>query len=260
MELNYKNGKLSEERGSFIIDNDTIDTLIIDNKAVPFEKLPKLFTSQDLDLRYLNYGSKTFVIVKDYAQKLEHFFMYEQKITNDKLEVIGFNYSLLISSNNILEPLLNVKEQNTDFVLKTVRLLYYYLSYIDYAVNHHAVYNQIMAFLAGESEQKSEKIDKEETEEKKTLAQMARDAGLSYKTLWSRVNVRGIPLERALEKDKPREKVSKKNKYPDVTFEGKNLRELAEEYGIKYNKLWDRVHRQGRTIEEALAMGNKKRK
>ena len=101
----------------------------------------------------------------------------------------------------------------------------------------------------------SEPNDKNE----EPLSEIAKRTGIPYNTLWGRVKNRHMSIKEAIKLGSNRAKIKNKRKYPEVFFEGKNLRQLAEEYNIRYEKLWDRVNRQGRTIEEALAMGNEKK-
>lgn len=250
MEINYKNGELVKEQNYFTTNEGIIENIILGNTVVSFEQLPKLNTKEELDLRYLNYGSKTFVVAKDTAKEISHFFMYEQKLKDNQLKVINYDYSLIVPKNHILAPLLNTDSTNDEFITKSARLLYYYLYNMNYAINSMNVYNQIMLFL-----ELHQPNDKEQPSadtvgvEDINISKVAKEHNIPYTTLWERMRA-GMTVEQAVKKDKHQVRVKRK----EINYEGKNLRQLAKEYNMKYNTLWNRIHRNGMTVEQALGI------
>jgi hypothetical protein len=80
-----------------------------------------------------------------------------------------------------------------------------------------------------------------------TIAQWARESGITDRTLWMRLNKLGWPIERALKKE------TRLMRDQFLTFEGKTLTAVqwASIIGIKIGTLTQRLN-QGWTVERAL--------
>ena len=251
MEITFHNGKTAMENGYITTEKHSIKTLLLDGRAVDIEDLPKLNTKEETDLRYINYGAKTFVIYKDLREKLEYFFMYEQELKHNKMRVKDYMMTTIIPEDNHLYYLVDrykyILSHDVSCVLKLKDLL----EHINYVLNPQSIVNQISEFILPQEFGGSKK---EETKEEKSLVEVAKETGIPYKTLWGRTKVRGMSVEEAVAKGYKKGKPAVKRKHPEVTYNGKNLKELSEEYNIPYQKLWCRLHKHNWTIERALGI------
>lgn len=250
MEITYHNGKRIEKNDYITLEKDDIYSLLLEGQQVSVVCLPKLHTPEWVDLRYLTYGARTFVIYKNTKEKIQRFYTYEQKIVNNKMEVVDYMATTIIPYDHPLRFLINKDTYNKEYDIQVMCDLTDNLTRIEFMLNPYSIYNQIVNFVFP--------ITKDTEVKEKPLTEVAKETGIPYKTLWGRIKQYKMSLEEAVSMgyNKPTEKkkANRKRKYPEVTYNGKTMKELAKEYDIPYWKLWDKVHKQKKSIEQALGI------
>ena len=83
-----------------------------------------------------------------------------------------------------------------------------------------------------------------------TISELSDFCGIPYKTLWDRICSKGWDVERAAT-----EKIGSWKKGYSAFGRTQYLQEWAREYNIDLKKLHQRITRDNKTLEEALAMG-----
>ena len=256
MEITYHNGKRIERNDYLTLEKDSIKSILLDGVDVYVECLPKLNTPEYVDLRYLNYGARTFVVYKNAKEKIERAYTYEQKIIHNKMEVVDYMATTIIPNDHPLRFLINNETYSKEYEIATMCELTDYLQKINYMLNPYSIYGQIVNFIFPTTRVVENEV-KLETKDK-PLTEVAKETGIPYKTLWGRIKQYKMSLEEAVNmgynKQKEKKKGNRARKYAEVTYNGKNLTELAKEYNIPYWKLWDKVHKQKKTIEQALGI------
>lgn len=251
MEITYHNGKRIERNDYITLEKDDIYSLLLEGQQVSVVCLPKLHTPEWVDLRYLTYGARTFVIYKNTKEKIQRFYTYEQKIVHNKMEVVDYMATTIIPYDHPLRLLINNTEYNKEYDIQAMCELTNYLERISYMINQYSIYNQIVNFVFPITKDTEYR---EEPQKGKTLTEIAKEVGIPYKTLWGRIKQHKMSLEEAVNKGYEKGKSKIKRKHPEVTYNGKNLKELSKEYNIPYQKLWCRVHKHKWTIEKALGI------
>lgn len=246
MEITYHNGKKIETNDYITVEKDNIETVLLDGRHIVVECLPRLLTPEYVDLRYLNFGARTFVIYKNTKEKIQRFYTYEQKIVHNKMEVVDYMATTIIPYDHPLRLLINNTEYNKEYDIQTMCELTNNLDRIDYMINPYSIYGQIINFVFP--------VTKDTETKEKPLTEVAKETGIPYKTLWGRIKQHKMSLEEAVAKGYKNGKPAVKRKHPEVTYNGKNLKELSKEYNIPYQKLWCRVHKFNWTIEKALGI------
>lgn len=250
MEITYHNGKRIETNDYITVEKDDIYSLLLEGQQVSVVCLPKLHTPEWVDLRYLTYGARTFVIYKNTKEKIQRFYTYEQKIVNNKMEVVDYMATTIIPYDHPLRFLINKDTYNKEYDIQVMCDLTDNLTRIEFMLNPYSIYNQIVNFVFP--------ITKDTEVTEKPLTEVAKETGIPYKTLWGRIKQYKMTLEEAVsmgyKKPKEKKKANRARKYAEVTYNGKNLTELAKEYDIPYWKLWDKVHKQKKSIEQALGI------
>lgn len=250
MEITYHNGKKIETNDYITVEKDNIEAVLLDGRNIAVECLPRLLTPDYVDLRYLNYGARTFVIYKNTKEKIQRFYTYEQKIVHNKMEVVDYMATTIIPYDHPLKFLINKDIYSKEYDIQVMCELTDNLTRIEYMINPYSIYNQIVSFVFP--------ITKDTEVKEKSLTEVSKETGIPYKTLWGRVKQYKMSLDEAVSmghnKPKEKKKVNRARKYPEVTYNGKTLKELAKEYNTTYWKLWDRVHKRKWTIEKALGI------
>lgn len=267
MIVNCRNG-LEIESNPYVEPNSLDGALIkIGIKNVPAHRLPTIQNSE-FTIRYLPFANLIYVVLEEPTNYITRIYVLEQELVNNEVKIKNYYSTIIVDCKNTLCRFFRYDEGfERDNV---VHCLCGGLSIeLPYAISSTALRSQLEDLLKAnkqsilnpiaESEEKPEEKP-EEPQMTQSIRELAKEHGIAYNTLWGRIRNRHMTVEEALAVGNTRAKVTKKKKHPDVTYQGKNLRELSEETGISYPKLWDRVHRQGRTVEEALAMGNKTKK
>lgn len=261
MRVNCKNG-LEIENNPYINDITTLELKVGTNNVL-LRDLPAI-PDADFTIRYLPFANLLYVVLEEPYNNITRIYIIEQELVKNEAKLKNIYSTVEVDWKNPLEKFFRYNEE---FERDNVRhcLCGGLMMKLPYAINANELRKQIDELLYANKETVAEPVADveeeqiEETQPTQTISELAKQHGIAYNTLWGRIRNKHMSVEEALAIGNTRAK-SKKTKHPDVTYEGKNLRELSKEYGIKYEKLWDRVHRQGRTIEEALAMGNKTKK
>lgn len=199
MEITYHNGKKIETNGYITIEKDNIETVLLDGKHIAVVCLPKLLTPEYVDLRYLNFGARTFVIYKNTKEKIQRFYTYEQKIVHNKMEVTDYMCTTIVAIDHPLKFLINNTEYNKEYDIQAMCELTNYLDRIDYMINPYSVYGQIINFVFPVTKDTEFKEPKEDKELKgKSLNKIAKETGIPYGTLWNRIRLQKMTVEEAV--------------------------------------------------------------
>ena len=190
MEITYHNGKKIETNDYITIEKDNIETVLLDGKHIAVVCLPKLLTPEYVDLRYLTYGARTFVIYKNTKEKIQRFYTYEQKIVHNKMEVVDYMATTIVPYDHPLKFLINNTEYNKEYDIQTMCELTNNLDRIDYMINPYSIYGQIINFVFP--------VTKDTEYKEKTLTEIAKETGISYGTLWNRIHLQKMTTEEAV--------------------------------------------------------------
>ena len=199
MEITYHNGKKIETNDYITVEKDNIDTVLLDEKPIAVVCLPKLLTPEYVDLRYLTYGARTFVIYKNTKEKLQRFYTYEQKIVHNKMEVVDYMVTTIIPFDHPLRLLINNTEYNKEYDIQNMCELTNNLDRIDYMINPYSIYNQIVNFVFPVTKDTEYTEPKEDKNLKgKSLNKIAKETGIPYGTLWNRTHLQKMTIEEAV--------------------------------------------------------------
>lgn len=219
MEITYHNGKKIETNDYITVEKDNIDTVLLDGRPIAVVCLPKLLTPEYVDLRYLNFGARTFVIYKNTKEKLQRFYTYEQKIVHNKMEVVDYMATTIIPYDHPLKMLINDTEYNKEYDIQTMCELTNNLDRIDYMINPYSIYNQIVNFVFPTTKDTEYTEYTEYTEPKedknlegKSLNKIAKETGIPYGTLWNRTHLQKMTIEEAVAMGKSQEVAGIKRK------------------------------------------------
>jgi hypothetical protein len=199
MEITYHNGKKIERNDYITVEKDNIDTVLLDGRPIAVVCLPKLLTPEYVDLRYLNFGARTFVIYKNTKEKIQRFYTYEQKIVHNKMEVVDYMATTIIPYDHPLKMLINNTEYNKEYDIQTMCELTNNLDRIDYMINPYSIYNQIVNFVFPVTKDTEVTEPKEDKNLKgKSLNKIAKETGIPYGTLWNRTHLQKMTIEEAV--------------------------------------------------------------
>lgn len=243
MEITYNNCTVCENE-EIVIQNGHISDVVLNGKAIPVDNLPRLSSEVNTFLYTLNYGLKTFVIYKDMNSNLEYAYIYEQQVNDNKISIVDYKYTVVIPKDNFLIDLIAPVYSN-EFMEKGLVQLEDLLQSLSYTLSPSKVILQIKDLLDKQSKENrteySTKLQQLETERNEKFDFLKR---LKQATSKKKVEQKVLSREERIPKDKS----------GNIVYNGKTLRELAEEYGIKYKTLYSRLYYNGYTIEQALGI------
>lgn len=222
MKIILKNGKeVGIEEIPYITDEGKF---IIGKNEVKSWELPSKDVEMFKELYYANYSNLTYIAIRDNGNDMVFQYVIEQELKDNK--IIVKNIYSTIEANS--EPLSIFFRYNKAYVFNdiTETLTKILNKAIGYLINTNLLKDQL-----GEALIRNERVVVE-TNDKPIIE----------------TPIKKEFLEKGLKATKGKDKIDPK---------AINLKQIAEETGIKYNTLWNRIHRTGMTLEEAVSRKKK---
>lgn len=223
MKIILKNGKeVGIEEIPYITDDGKF---IIGKNEVKSWELPSKDVEMFKELYYANYSNLTYIAIRDNGNDMVFQYVIEQELKDNNRIIVKNIYSTIEANS---EPLSIFFRYNKAYVFNdiTETLTKILNKAIGYLINTNLLKDQL-----GEALMRNERLVVE-TNDKPIIE----------------TPIKKEFLEKGLKATKGKDKVDPK---------AINLKQIAEETGIKYNTLWNRIHRAGMTLEEAV--GRKKK-
>ena len=223
MKIILKNGKeVGIEQIPYITDEGKF---IIGKNEVEYYDLLGKIVNQNENLWFVNYSNLYFIAIEDSSNDMLFKYVIEQELKNNNKISIKNIYCTMEASS---EPLSIFFKYNKPYVFNNIteQLPKTLSDTIGYLINRESLRDQLGEALIRNERAVVETNDKPITE----------------------TPIKKEFLEKGLKATKGKDKIDPKTI---------NLKQIAEETGIKYNTLWNRIHRTGMTLEEAVSRKKK---
>ena len=163
--------------------------------------LPQIEGTNVVTNRYLNFANLLYVVTSNAISDIEKTFIIEQVLDNGKIKIKNIYSTIRVGESNELHEMFNYNKEYIKSVLE--RDILNALYSLDYAINLDSLQEQIKQVLDRKEVSIPElEIPKPKIELSKSISELARQAGVSYGTMWGRLNVRHMTPEEAVKSKK----------------------------------------------------------
>lgn len=269
MIVNCLKGKEIEENPHIKIDKFQ-EYIIGNDLEINLFDIPKICVDGNNDLYFAQIGMNIYIIYKQYDEKISWFYIIEQGIDKNKMKIENLYTTTYIDKYNLLERFF---KYDKEFEKDNVKRLFSLIDAIQVIPEKDYLKSKITEYFEKDEKAKAEYIAHLEAgfkepikhleivdtsakyaykgKEYDCLSELAKDLGISYKSLWSRIH-RGTPLEKAIEKTIAKKGIKAKlPKLYEYMGEKLTLEELSELSGISATAIYQRI-KAGKSVQEAV--------